>query len=70
MNNYNARLLFIIQNHYTPLILQDVADFGGATKFNFPIIADPKRELAVQLGMLDPDERTAAGLPLTCRAVH
>ncbi|KAH3794965.1 peroxiredoxin-6-like [Dreissena polymorpha] len=48
---------------------KDVADFGGATKFNFPIIADPKRELAVQLGMLDPDERTAAGLPLTCRAV-
>ncbi|KAH3793335.1 hypothetical protein DPMN_146843 [Dreissena polymorpha] len=70
LNNDYARLLDIIHNNYTPLILQDEADFGGAAKFNFPIIADPKRELAVQLGMLDPDERTAAGLPLTCRAVH
>ena len=38
-------------------------------KFSYPIIADPKRELAVSLGMVDPDEKDAAGLPLTCRAV-
>ena len=38
-------------------------------KFSYPIIADPKRELAVKLGMVDPDEKDAAGLPLTCRAV-
>ncbi|CAH1785334.1 unnamed protein product [Owenia fusiformis] len=37
--------------------------------FPYPIIADPSRELAVQLGMVDPDEKDAAGLPLTCRAV-
>uniref|UniRef100_A0A3B4W9F4 Peroxiredoxin-6 n=1 Tax=Seriola lalandi dorsalis TaxID=1841481 RepID=A0A3B4W9F4_SERLL len=35
----------------------------------FPIIADDKRELAVQLGMLDPDERDKDGLPLTARCV-
>ena len=38
-------------------------------KFPFPIIADDKRELAVQFGMLDPDEINAQGLVLTCRAV-
>ncbi|XP_033732293.1 peroxiredoxin-6-like [Pecten maximus] len=38
-------------------------------ELSFPIISDPKRELAVQLGMVDPDEKDAAGLPLTCRAV-
>lgn len=35
----------------------------------FPIIADEKRELATQLGMLDPDEKDAAGIPLAARAV-
>nr|XP_006128882.1 peroxiredoxin-6 [Pelodiscus sinensis] len=35
----------------------------------FPIIADAKRELAVQLGMLDPDERDKEGMPLTARVV-
>ncbi|XP_067893913.1 peroxiredoxin-6 [Heterodontus francisci] len=40
-----------------------------AEKLPFPIIADEKRELAVQLGMLDPAERNKEGLPLTARAV-
>ncbi|XP_038124616.1 peroxiredoxin-6-like [Cyprinodon tularosa] len=35
----------------------------------FPIIADSKRELAVSLGMLDPDEKDKDGLPLTARCV-
>ncbi|XP_028666540.1 peroxiredoxin-6 [Erpetoichthys calabaricus] len=35
----------------------------------FPIIADDKRELAIQLGMLDPDERDKDGIPLTARCV-
>lgn len=35
----------------------------------YPIIADEKRNLAVKLGMVDPDEKDAKGLPLTCRAV-
>ncbi|XP_002170014.2 peroxiredoxin-6 [Hydra vulgaris] len=37
--------------------------------FSYPIIADPKREIAVSLGMLDPDEKDKQGMPLTCRAV-
>ncbi|XP_078498461.1 peroxiredoxin-6 [Lissotriton helveticus] len=36
----------------------------------FPIIADPKRDLAVQLGMLDPDEKDNAGMPVTARCVY
>lgn len=36
----------------------------------FPIIADDKRELSVQLGMLDPDERDKDGIPLTARCVR
>nr|XP_033771840.1 peroxiredoxin-6-like [Geotrypetes seraphini] len=35
----------------------------------FPMIADDKRELAISLGMLDPDERDSSGMPLTARAV-
>lgn len=35
----------------------------------YPIIADDKRELAVLLGMLDPDERDKDGMPLTARCV-
>ncbi len=38
-------------------------------EFPYPIIADPKRELASTLGMIDPDEKDKAGLPVTCRAV-
>ncbi len=33
----------------------------------YPVIADPDREIATQFGMLDPDERNAAGLPMACR---
>ena len=42
---------------------------GLSGEFPYPIIADPKRELASQLGMIDPDEKDKAGLPVTCRAV-
>ncbi|KAB0797510.1 hypothetical protein PPYR_08503 [Photinus pyralis] len=35
----------------------------------YPIIADERRELAVQLNMIDPDEVDAQGMPLTARAV-
>ena len=36
---------------------------------SYPIISDPKREIAAQYGMLDPAEKDAKGIPLTCRAV-
>lgn len=50
---------------------KDVQAYAGVPEgdFPYPIIADEKRDLAVQLGMVDPDEKDQAGLPLTCRAV-
>lgn len=36
----------------------------------YPIIADDKRQLSVQLGMLDPDELDKDGMPLTARCVR
>jgi 1-Cys peroxiredoxin 6 len=42
---------------------------GDCTSLSFPIIADPERELAVKLGMIDPDEKDSNGMPLTARAV-
>ncbi|XP_048845826.1 peroxiredoxin-6-like [Brienomyrus brachyistius] len=44
-------------------------DEAPACKLPFPIIADAKRDLAVKLGMLDPDERDKDGIPLTARCV-
>lgn len=38
-------------------------------QFPYAIIADENRELATELGMLDPDEKDADGVPLTARAV-
>jgi len=49
--------------------IKDIQKYKDLEKFPYPIIADDKRELAVQLGMVDPDEKDAKGLPLTCRAV-
>mmetsp|Transcript_14214 Transcript_14214/g.34413 ORF Transcript_14214/g.34413 Transcript_14214/m.34413 type:complete len:223 (+) Transcript_14214:39-707(+) len=49
--------------------IEDIKAAQGLSTFSYPIIADPKRELAVQWGMVDPDEKDAAGLAMTCRAV-
>lgn len=45
--------------------------YAGLEKENlpFPLVADPKRTLAEKLGIMDPDERDSAGIPLTCRCV-
>merc|ERR1712096_157652 len=40
------------------------------TGFSYPIMGDPKREVANLYGMMDPDEKDAEGIPLTCRAVY
>lgn len=40
-----------------------------ADSLSFPIIADSNRDIVVQLGMLDPDEQDAAGVPLPARAL-
>ena len=49
--------------------INDIKAYNGLTDFSYPIIADPKRDVAELYGMMDPDEKDAAGLPLTCRAV-
>lgn len=51
--------------------IPDIKEFIKYEKedFPYPIIADKGRELAVTLGMLDPDEKDAQGMPMTCRAV-
>lgn len=46
------------------------AHAGTDGKFPYPIIADPDRDLAVKFGMLDPVEKDAEGMPMTCRAVR
>lgn len=51
--------------------LQDIKCYAKLEgDFPYPIIADEKRDLAIQLGMLDPDEKDSEGKPLTCRAVE
>ncbi|XP_005996270.1 peroxiredoxin-6 [Latimeria chalumnae] len=51
---------------------KDINVYNGdaaGSKLPFPIIADKERKLAVQLGMLDPDEKDKDGMPLTARCV-
>jgi len=54
-------------NGWTKDILSYVG--GSEDKLPYPIIADPDRSIAKQLGMIDPDEKDETGMPLTCRAV-
>ena len=48
--------------------IQNYSDNSGS--WPYPIISDPKRDLAVKFGMLDPAEKDAKGLPLTARVVR
>ena len=59
---------------FTPLCkgwMEDIKAFikTDILDFPYPIIADKGRELAVRLGMIDPEEKDSQGMPLTCRAV-
>jgi 1-Cys peroxiredoxin 6 len=49
--------------------IKDILAYNKLDQFDYPIIADPSRDVATLYGMMDPDEKDAAGLPLTCRAV-
>jgi len=49
--------------------IEDIKSYGKLSSFDYPIIADDKRELAVKFNMLDKDEVNTQGIPLTCRAV-
>ena len=62
-------MYLLIPDYNIFTFVQDIKGYGGCDNFGYPIIADPKRELAVKFGMLDPDEKDKAGLPLTARCV-
>eukprot|EP00980_Cylindrotheca_fusiformis_P028171 scaffold22585_cov149-Cylindrotheca_fusiformis.AAC.1 len=49
-----------------------IVDVKAATghQVEFPIFCDPNRTVSKWLGILDPDNRDTAGLPLTVRAVY
>lgn len=50
--------------------IEDIKAFAKPKdSFPYPIIADEDRDLAAKLGMIDPDEKDAQGMPLTARAV-
>ena len=48
--------------------IQDIKKVTGG-EVTFPIYADPNREAAVELGILDESNKDAKGLPLTVRSV-
>jgi len=50
-------------------VLARHASCAGQDTLAFPIIADKDREIVTALGMLDPEEKTAAGIPLPARAL-
>lgn len=45
------------------------AGCAGEEALSFPIIADSDRKIVTKMGMLDPEERDAAGVPLPARAL-
>ncbi|XP_060527694.1 peroxiredoxin-6 [Cylas formicarius] len=51
--------------------LNDIKVYAGTLQegFPYPIIDDENRDIAIELQMIDPDEKDAQGLPLTARAV-
>ncbi len=48
--------------------IEDVKGYNSLSSFDYPIIADPTRELANQFGMIDA-KLGMSGMPVTCRAV-
>ncbi|CAL5219468.1 g1303 [Coccomyxa viridis] len=48
--------------------IKDIEAYTPDSIVNYPIIADPHRDIATLYGMLDPDEKDMAGIPLTARA--
>ncbi|XP_056248526.1 peroxiredoxin-6-like isoform X2 [Seriola aureovittata] len=60
-----------LEDHHgwtTDILAYNCEEFDGCS-LPFPIIADSQRELAVALGMLDPDEKDKDGMPVTARCV-
>jgi len=49
--------------------IEDIKAYNELPTFSYPIVADPERRIATLYGMLDPAEKDAKGMPVTCRAV-
>eukprot|EP01023_Acetabularia_acetabulum_P036239 TRINITY_DN3426_c0_g1_i1.p2 TRINITY_DN3426_c0_g1~~TRINITY_DN3426_c0_g1_i1.p2 ORF type:complete len:230 (-),score=56.33 TRINITY_DN3426_c0_g1_i1:375-1064(-) len=49
--------------------IADIEAYTPGVSVKYPIIADPKRDIAIQFGMLDPEEKDSKGIALTARAV-
>lgn len=49
--------------------IEDIKAYNKLSDFSYPILADPDRSIAKLYGMLDPVEKDAGGIALTCRAV-
>ncbi|KAF5185355.1 1-Cys peroxiredoxin [Thalictrum thalictroides] len=50
--------------------IKDIEAYSSGCKVNYPIIADPKRELIKQLNMVDPEAKDSNGNQLPSRALH
>jgi hypothetical protein len=46
---------------------KDICSSQGVPELGFPIIADENRDIITELGMIDPEEKNAAGLPMPAR---
>ena len=42
--------------------IDDIKAYNNLPEFSYPIIADPKRNVAELYGMMDPDEKDAKGI--------
>ena len=47
--------------------IEALDQYCGSSKVSYPIISDPSRDIAELYGMIDPEEKSAEGLPMTCR---
>ncbi|XP_054599956.1 peroxiredoxin-6 isoform X2 [Nothobranchius furzeri] len=71
----NVRMIALsidcLEDHYgwSKDILAYNCESSETNLLPFPIIADRNRELAITLGMLDPEEKDSDGMPVTARCV-
>ncbi|KAI4344724.1 hypothetical protein L6164_011918 [Bauhinia variegata] len=50
--------------------IKDIEAYTPGCKVDYPIIADPDREIIKQLNMVDPDEKDSNGSQVPSRALH
>ncbi|KAI3946343.1 hypothetical protein MKW98_010467 [Papaver atlanticum] len=50
--------------------IKDIEAYTPGCKVNYPIIADPNRDIMKLLNMVDPDEKGSNGFPVPSRALH